>query len=91
MLKYIILIVFSILLLRIILRIINFKENFINFILKNKNSKNIPYPGKCYSCENGYNNDFKYLGGKSRCFDCEKQAGSRGNPTSCFSCNTIYV
>ena len=22
----------------------------------------------------------------SRCFDCEKQAGYRGNPTRCFSC-----
>lgn len=25
--------------------------------------------------------------GKSRCFDCESQIGSSGNPSSCFSCD----
>ncbi len=25
--------------------------------------------------------------GKSKCFDCEKEVGAGGNPSSCFSCD----
>ena len=43
-------------------------------------------PSKCFSCENQYEDKYKWKAQPSKCFDCEKQSGFKGQPSKCFDC-----
>lgn len=45
------------------------------------------HPTKCVSCENQYPSDYAWLGMKTKCFSCVKDAYNRscGNPMAAFN------